>query len=338
MIQAVEAAYRLDVEDDEWLRQLTDIVEPLLKPDTGIVSYFFDLTGPRTALQHPYLKRAELSRAIQEMPTFNDPAQRSTLMLASPVSTISQLLTAAQYRLWLKDNGSAMGIVDSLGLCALDPDGQGVVVSAGLMKPLRLEPKSRAQLARLSTHIGSAFRLRRHLAELSGGHNVINAADAVLTPSGEVAHARSAARQANARSLLRRAAKAADHARSRSGRRDPERALAAWKGMVDGRWSLVDQFDSDGRRFWLAHKNPPHAPDPRRLTARERQVLAYAAMGQSQKQIAYTLGISIGTVGNHLSAGMQKLGVRSRVELVRYFFGVWMMRAAGQRPARKAGS
>lgn len=330
LIDAVEAAYRLDLDDEAWLAQLTDSVEPLLQPDTGTVAYYFDLRGTRTELRSVYAKRAELTRPMQEMPTFNDPAQRTMLMLASGAHTISELLTPEQFALWQAENGTAMSIADSLGLTALDPDGKGVVISAGLLTPTLLEGKRQRELGRLAAHIATAYRLRRHLGALG---STLDGADAVLAADGRVEHARRGAKQEDARSALRRAVKSADAARARRAGADEERAIEAWKALVDGRWTLVDQFDSDGRRYWVAHPNSPRAPDPRRLTLRERQIAAFAAMGQSQKEIAYSLGVTLGTVGNHLSRAMQKLGVGSRVELVRYFFQLWLKHAtheAGQ--------
>jgi hypothetical protein len=53
-----------------------------------------------------------------------------------------------------------------------------------------------------------------------------------------------------------RAAKAIDRARSRA-RSNEDEALELWQGLVAGRWSLVEQFDSDGRRFLVARKNDP---------------------------------------------------------------------------------
>lgn len=53
------------------------------------------------------------------------------------------------------------------------------------------------------------------------------------------------------------------------------------------------------------------APDVS-LTPRERDVLAAAALGHSNAQIALDFGLSAGTVRNHLSAAYAKLGVRTR--------------------------
>lgn len=53
------------------------------------------------------------------------------------------------------------------------------------------------------------------------------------------------------------------------------------------------------------------------LTTREREVLAAALPGISHAEIAAHLALSEGTVRNHLSAAMQKLGARNRIEAAR---------------------
>jgi two-component system response regulator DesR len=53
------------------------------------------------------------------------------------------------------------------------------------------------------------------------------------------------------------------------------------------------------------------------LTTREREVLAAALPGISHAEIAARLAVSEGTVRNHLSAAMQKLGARNRIEAAR---------------------
>lgn len=53
------------------------------------------------------------------------------------------------------------------------------------------------------------------------------------------------------------------------------------------------------------------------LTTREREVLAAALPGISHAEIAARLAVSEGTVRNHLSAAIQKLGARNRMEAAR---------------------
>jgi DNA-binding NarL/FixJ family response regulator len=90
-------------------------------------------------------------------------------------------------------------------------------------------------------------------------------------------------------------------------RRDPLEAVEVWRGLVAGLWSLVDHYDTDGRRYLVAHRNDPTTPDPRGLTERERQVVAYADLGQSNKLIAYQLGLSVSTVAVLLARAREKL-------------------------------
>jgi two-component system, NarL family, response regulator NreC len=54
------------------------------------------------------------------------------------------------------------------------------------------------------------------------------------------------------------------------------------------------------------------------LTDREQEVLRYLAEGASNEEIASSLVISIKTVARHRENIMQKLGLHSRAELVRY--------------------
>ncbi|MGV0794532.1 response regulator transcription factor [Mycolicibacterium sp. XJ1819] len=53
------------------------------------------------------------------------------------------------------------------------------------------------------------------------------------------------------------------------------------------------------------------------LTERERQVLSLASQGISARAIGAKLFISERTVESHVSNGYRKLGIRSRIELVR---------------------
>jgi len=125
---------------------------------------------------------------------------------------------------------------------------------------------------------------------------------------------------ASARSCLVRrccayCAKCIDAARSKSGRNDEATALEAWRALVSGTWSLVDVFEKDGRRLLIARENEPGAPAAEPLTLRERQVVVYAALGHSQKLIAYTVGLSVSSVSAQLTRACRKLGVATPMQL-----------------------
>jgi DNA-binding NarL/FixJ family response regulator len=118
------------------------------------------------------------------------------------------------------------------------------------------------------------------------------------------------------RKQVREAAIRIDRAGGELHRGDPEEASELWKGLVEGRLSMVDWFDHDGRRYVLALHNPPHVKDPSSLTERETQVCAYVCLGESNKLISYRLGVGQACVSSTLRSAMHKLGVQTRAQLV----------------------
>jgi DNA-binding NarL/FixJ family response regulator len=52
------------------------------------------------------------------------------------------------------------------------------------------------------------------------------------------------------------------------------------------------------------------------LTTREIQILSYIANGNTNKQVAYVLGISEQTIKNHISAILRKLNANDRAHAV----------------------
>lgn len=195
------------------------------------------------------------------------------------------------------------------------PTGEHVVALACsyIQRRFELSDEQQQLWERVSIHLGAACRLSTREASAEASD-----VEAVLDLSGRVVHARDEARAAHSRELLCDAVRGIERARTRAGRAEPTRALELWQGLWGGRWSLVDHADTDGRRFVLARRNDPDPTTPFPLTRRQRQVLFYAAVGWSLKQIAYALGLaSEGSVSGHLRKALDTLGLRSRVELIR---------------------
>jgi DNA-binding CsgD family transcriptional regulator len=127
---------------------------------------------------------------------------------------------------------------------------------------------------------------------------------------------RAIAKGDNARSVLRSAAIQIDRAHGRFPNDDREEVHELWKGVVMGRWSKIDGFDHNGRRYLVVHSNPSQLKDPRGLTEREAQVVTYASLGESNKLISYRLGINQPKVSSTLRSAMRKLGVQTCAQLV----------------------
>ena len=65
------------------------------------------------------------------------------------------------------------------------------------------------------------------------------------------------------------------------------------------------------------------------LTDRERETLLEAARGATTKEVAHSLGLSLQTTKNHLSATYRKLGVEGLVEAI---WVLWLEEHLGERP------
>ena len=177
-------------------------------------------------------------------------------------------------------------------------------------------------------HLTAAHRLRSALPELCEAEGPGTSepipltqlpllAEAVFDPSRrKVAEAAVPAQSSTASEAIRAASVRIDRARGRLRKTDPDEALTLWRGLVSGRWSLVDWFDTDGRRFIVAKANAPDLGDPRGLTQRELPVATYAVQGETLKLIGYRFDLSPSQVSRHLRAAMRKLGARTQAELV----------------------
>jgi DNA-binding CsgD family transcriptional regulator len=97
-----------------------------------------------------------------------------------------------------------------------------------------------------------------------------------------------------------------------------EEAEGLWRQLLQGGWSIVERFDDAGRSVVLALRTGEPPPRPwHLLTARERGIIAAVAAGNSNREIAADLGVSISTVAGHLRAARRKLGGMRRIELAR---------------------
>lgn len=104
---------------------------------------------------------------------------------------------------------------------------------------------------------------------------------------------------------------------------DPEEVLAVWRALHDGRWTIIDRKEKDGRCSVVARVGDAALDDvveeriDDALSLRERQVVALVVLGHTNKHIAHALTIATSTVATHLRHALTKLGARSRADLAR---------------------
>ena len=150
---------------------------------------------------------------------------------------------------------------------------------------------------RAAVHVAAGLRMRRALATAP----LDDRSEAIFEADGRLAHAAGQAAYGDVRARLREAVQRIDRARTDAVRREEVEALELWQGLVEGRWSLIDRYDTDGRRYYVAMANPPDGVDARQLTGVEAQVTAQVVAGEPNGIIAYSLGVSESTVAGHLS-------------------------------------
>lgn len=320
-VRVVEAAYQLGRSEEDWLLSLSAALRPLLDAGSGVGAFLFDRQPlQRTRFSKPILLGAEpvlgerLALALSILP---ESVAAPTLDSPTWLTTVSQALGLGQdfaHHPLAITFGHPFGIRDLAAFKAVEPTGRGLVIAAPLLEISAIDGPSASKWALCAAHVGAALRLRTALERSTA--SVVDGAEAVLAPDGACANAEGPARTTAARTALRRAVLASEQAKSSQRRMSSQEALETWQALVAGRWSLVEHFESDGKRLLLAHKNDPELPDPRGLSLRERQVVAFAALGHSGQLTAYQLGLTRSTVARHLARAMAKLGVSTRAELL----------------------
>ena len=320
LVALVESIYALDSDEDRWLRTIAERVRAVFGGhDLGAYALIYDASDIfdcRFSEVLPVAIRSEkLCHWLQvDIPLAyrGDPAAVETIFRKTPYGPGTHLPLSGNLRQAFA-RLQRMGVADILGLNGVNIDGRGAHVGILMSRPIRgVAPEL---LARVSSHLAAGFRLRRRLASAPRLDN----AEAILDPGGRVEHATGAAKLRQARQELSEAATRIDRLRTSPRKRDPQRALADWQALVRARWSLVDHFEQDGRRYLLAQRNDPAVGPCTLLSTRECQVVALAATGHANKMIGYELGITTSTVGVLLSRAAKKIGAQSRADLIRAY-------------------
>jgi DNA-binding NarL/FixJ family response regulator len=203
-----------------------------------------------------------------------------------------------------------LGSRDAAGFCVNDGVDHGLMVVSPTRDTLSLPHQASAIVRRLAQHISTGLRLQRVIGGVTLDDPAI---EAIFDEAGRPQHTLGMARLHDGLERLREAVLL--RGRTPVSIEPLSPAETPWEAVIAGRWSLVDRFDSDGRRFVVAYRNPPGMLDPRRLTPREEGVTTLAAVGRSNKEIGFDLSISESTVATLLTTSLAKLGLASRTLL-----------------------
>lgn len=324
LIDVIEAVYNIEQAEADWVEGVCRAVYSILDAGMGVVITTVDIsTGqPLYSCGAALGATLDVVRAVGAAQPDNA-ADVLRHFLSRPTTSLREVMGARIHEVVPKFHAlhSKYRIADALWVGGMNLDGHGLTAAVLLPKRARLSARMRKRWDRIAAHFAAAARLRRRLfpAEARSHFTLrIEGVDALLTLDGRVEHAVGSAQENTAREQLRTAAVALDRARGALRRRDPDRAVALWTALVEGKWSLVDRFESDGRRFLLARRNEIRAPR-RGLARRQADVLALRAGGHSIKLIAYELGLPQSVVADALASGMKRLGLHTLADLVRLY-------------------
>jgi DNA-binding CsgD family transcriptional regulator len=332
-IRIIEAGYAPAATDAEWMSGVLEPFEPLAR-GMGEMARIVDFGGASPTVGSPVSRGPVpplLESGLSRMFTFLASSHPDVLRaLLDPVPRVvcwashRGAVIPDQVLMGVREILAGSGFRDALGILSADPSGPSLVVTVPYGEEVAIPARTVRQITRATAHLCSALRLRRRSSPApslprSGG--LSSDVEAVLDPSGRVHHATGAAEGKPARQSLTEAVRQVERARGSLRRTDPDEAMAIWSALFQGRWSIVDRTESDGRRFLLARRNPPGPPDPKALTQGERDVLACVARGHSNKYAGFLLGVAPSTVSTRLESALRKLGIATRREAIEMLGG-----------------
>lgn len=314
-IDVVERGYDLDGTEAEWIAHIVRTIRPDIDDGMGAYGFTCSITGDALTPGPAFAMEGMSAHLADVLATMNAGAPasltrslaKSAVLCGTLETTLGPGHTGAQY---FKRFMAPHGVADGFSIFA--QDGEGSAIDLSSLRPRPMVPSERAARVwlRVGYHLASALRLRRRLAAKARR-------EALLAPNGAIVDALPHVQSdAGARETLRAAARSIDRARSRAGRAEPDRALASWTSLVDGTWSLVDHWESDGRRWIAVYENRPRVPDPRALNPVDRAIAQLVALAASNKEIAFALGLTEGSVAGSVHRILRRFKCRRRVDFI----------------------
>jgi DNA-binding CsgD family transcriptional regulator len=326
LVEFLETVYALERCDEEWLTQSLQTLSTICGSQHSYMGFFYDASNVHDL---KVWNRCRFGDAPPELGNVWELFQ--SIVSADFVRATFRCMLFGSARRNVSDYVEPLlaererhGYGDFFCFNALDPSGQGCLMTFGC-REYEFAPngKEAVLLRRLATHLSSAYRCRRKLAPeqpAAGGGaarrgRLTDGAEAVLDAKGRFVHVESHAKSKPAREQIRSAAAAIESSRTASGRGRAQ-SLDSWHPLTAARWTLIDSFEESGQRYVVARENRADVVGFAALTDRERQIVVHAALGLSNKEIAYTLGVSDTTVRVLIARAARRLGVRGRKELL----------------------
>jgi DNA-binding CsgD family transcriptional regulator len=314
VVSVIEKLYQLEQPRGAWLQGILETLAYLFDSAAGFAGIFYDISDDEhvnAQLELP-AENPDLGAALIDLHQLD--AVRQNVIRAyrtTLASTAAEFVTDREAFRPICERQFRAGFRDTLLINGASPLGVGCALNIFSARPFQLSETQRSLLNRVAVHLSTAYRLQQRLETCDRNTTI----EAIFSSGGKLEHFDSPLEFKVVRAALDGAIAHRKWARG-AARGDANRALAGWTGLVNRRWTLIDRYERDGKRYIVASSNTVQSPEVTALSEREREVVALAAIGRSNKFIAYELGLAHSTVRVLCSRAMVKLGVRSRAELI----------------------
>lgn len=309
-LAVLDAVYAPHDDEAIWISDLLDAFKPVFTCSDGVglvaIEHDPDCRNVRVVANAPPVGSTLGSRDdLEALGAFSRRAVRTIFYPPIMTTSHSELegLLDSTSRHMLAGWRKRWGLEDVVGLVTNPEPGVSAVLYSAVPRGTALARDERRRLTQIALHFESAFRLRRNPRVASG----------ILQLSSAARLERAASEHAQALFAEMKNIEAAHRTKRHSAGVD---TLGLWQALVAGRFSLVPRH-VNGRREYVVLENAPRAQKLRALTPREIEVLASASRGIPGKLVAYGLGLSGPTISSALRSCAMKLGVASRMELLR---------------------
>jgi DNA-binding CsgD family transcriptional regulator len=310
-VRILEAAYEPGADDATWAREVVDSARHIFQCDDRVSMQVVEHDAECVAMSTRFnvatdreWARAATQTRIEDFP-FGAQGFRTFFYPSSMVLAQTELDASLEpdQRAFMASFRQSVGVKDLVGIVVHPAPGVVLVLSCGFDRRVMPTRHERSLLSQIGLHLESAYRLRSR-PEVVKGTLTLKGANALWTsdahPEGAIAEQ----------------ARRIEHSLTKKGRGQHEGALDLWTALIAGRYSLVSRGGAGTRRY-LVLENTPHSQPMRALTEREVDVLSLSARGIPTKLVSYGLGLATSTVSSTLARAASKLGLSTRLELLR---------------------